>query len=123
MLVLTGPPSTRPALVDFANLICKNHSLLICGNVVMGQQTSKARSQILERSYKYLRMRKMKGFCTLIDNMELSAGVSAMLSVAGVGKMKPNILLLGYKNDWRTCDKHALDQYFASIQSVFQILY
>ncbi len=34
ILVLTGLPNTRPALVDFAYLICKNNSLMICGHVV-----------------------------------------------------------------------------------------
>ena len=34
ILVLTGLPNTRPALVDFAYLICKNNSLMICGIIV-----------------------------------------------------------------------------------------
>lgn len=34
ILALTGPPHHRPALVDFAYLICKNNSMLVCGNVV-----------------------------------------------------------------------------------------
>ena len=34
ILALTGHPATRPALVDFAYLICKKNSLLICANVV-----------------------------------------------------------------------------------------
>ncbi len=71
---------------------------------------------MLEKGYKYLRMHRIKGFCSVIDNMELSNGVAALLSAAGVGKMRPNILLLGYKNDWRTVEKAVLDQYFASIQ-------
>jgi solute carrier family 12 sodium/potassium/chloride transporter 2 len=34
ILALTGPPRSRPALVDFAYLICKKNSMLVCGNVV-----------------------------------------------------------------------------------------
>ena len=77
---------------------------------------SKDRAVELQKAYKYLRMQKIKGFCSLIDNMEMQQGVAAMLEVAGVGKMKPNILLMGFKNDWRICDKPSLDQYFATIQ-------
>lgn len=33
-LVLTGPPSSRPALVDLVNCFTKNLSLMMCGNVV-----------------------------------------------------------------------------------------
>ena len=83
--------------------------------------TSKNRATELQKAYKYLRMHKIKGFCSLIDNVEMQQGVAAMLEVAGVGKMKPNILLMGFKNDWRTCDKPALDQYFATIQLILFI--
>lgn len=51
-----------------------------------------------------------------MDNLELQPGTAAMLEAVGVGKMKPNILLIGYKNDWRHCDKKSLDQYFATMQ-------
>lgn len=33
ILVLTGIPHTRPPLIDFAYLITKNVSLLICANI------------------------------------------------------------------------------------------
>ena len=33
ILALTGPPSARPALIHLANLITKNNSLLIAGEV------------------------------------------------------------------------------------------
>merc|ERR1712106_671156 len=34
LLVLTGNPAHRPSLVDFANIIIKNRSLLVCGHVM-----------------------------------------------------------------------------------------
>ena len=33
ILCLCGSPSSRPALIDFANLITKNNSLLVIGDV------------------------------------------------------------------------------------------
>lgn len=33
ILVLSGMPSARPALVDFAYLITKHQSLLVCGHI------------------------------------------------------------------------------------------
>jgi solute carrier family 12 (sodium/potassium/chloride transporter), member 2 len=35
LLVLTGMPGSRPPLVDFANLITKKVSLLICGHILL----------------------------------------------------------------------------------------
>lgn len=54
--------------------------------------------------------------------MDMQQGTAALLQVTGVGKMKPNILLLGYKNDWQVCEKYSLDQYFAAIQLVLLVL-
>lgn len=34
LLVLTGMTSSRPSLIDFAHLITKNLSLLVCGNII-----------------------------------------------------------------------------------------
>lgn len=34
LLVLTGMTSARPSLIDFAHLITKNLSLLVCGNII-----------------------------------------------------------------------------------------
>ena len=48
--------------------------------------------------------------------MNFSDGVAAMLQASGIGKMKPNILLLGYKGDWRNSSKQETEDYFASIQ-------
>ena len=35
MLVLTGNPICRPALVDLGSLVTHGHSLMICGNVIL----------------------------------------------------------------------------------------
>ena len=34
ILVMTGSPNMRPTLVDFAYLLCKSNSLMICGHVI-----------------------------------------------------------------------------------------
>lgn len=33
LLVLSGPPQNRPALIDLANLITKHNSLLMCAEI------------------------------------------------------------------------------------------
>lgn len=74
------------------------------------------RSKLQQKAYRYLRFTNIKGFCAVADNSNLHTGVAAMLGLAGVGKVKPNILLMGYKNNWSTCDRTALDQYVLTIQ-------
>ncbi|XP_046450809.1 solute carrier family 12 member 3-like [Daphnia pulex] len=121
ILVLTGLPNTRPALVDFAYLICKNNSLMICGHVVKERLTFEKRSQLQQKAYRYLRYINIKGFCSVADDSNLHTGVAAMLSLSGVGKVKPNILMMGYKNDWATCDRDSLEQYVLTIHTAFEM--
>ncbi|KAI9550263.1 hypothetical protein GHT06_005728 [Daphnia sinensis] len=121
ILVLTGLPNTRPALVDFAYLICKNNSLMICGNIVEEKLKYETRLKLQQKAYRYLRFTHIKGFCAVADNSNLHTGVAAMLGLAGVGKVKPNILLMGYKNNWSTCDRKALDQYVLTIHTGFEM--
>lgn len=50
--------------------------------------------------------------------MTFSDGVGAMLQATGIGKMRPNILLLGYQSEWRTGAVKQIDEYFTAIQYV-----
>lgn len=40
------------------------------------------------------------------------------MQATGLGKLRPNVLLMGYKNDWTTSLKKDLDMYFNTIQYV-----
>lgn len=39
LLVLSGSPATRPALIDFAHLISRNSTMVICGHVARVSNT------------------------------------------------------------------------------------
>uniref|UniRef100_A0A674ING5 Solute carrier family 12 member 3 n=1 Tax=Terrapene triunguis TaxID=2587831 RepID=A0A674ING5_9SAUR len=88
-LVLTGPPSFRPALVDFVSAFTKGVSLMICGNVAgvsMGMPGRQSRSL-----------------------------TNDFLQVSGLGRLKPNTIVLGYKQNWQTDSPHNLENYVATI--------
>lgn len=51
LLVLTGPPSARVSLVDFAHHITKNQSLFICGHIIEVWTINKLRRFIDEKKY------------------------------------------------------------------------
>jgi len=118
ILVMTGAPNMRPSLVDFAYLLCKNNSLMVCGDVVRQRQNHRQRSQQVAKMSRWLRLHKTKAFYSLMDNLSFSDGVGALLQASGIGKMKPNILLLGYQSEWRSAESNQIDEYFAAIQSV-----
>ncbi|XP_072374520.1 solute carrier family 12 member 3 isoform X2 [Scyliorhinus torazame] len=77
-LVLTGPPNFRPALVDFVGTVTKNHSLMVCGNVIIA---------------------------------------------VGLGRMKPNILVMGFKRNWQSDHPQNVEHYIGVIYDSFDLNY
>lgn len=49
-------------------------------------------------------------------NGSFETAAQALMQIAGLGKLKPNTVLLGYKSDWQTCPREDLDHYFNLIQ-------
>ena len=117
VLVLSGP-NTRPPLVDFANMITKNHSLLLIGDVVPNKISYRARKAMIKEANELLEARKIKGFYNVVDNIGFEEGVRSLIQASGFGKLTPNILMMGYTNDWRSCPNKELITYFNVLQSV-----
>lgn len=128
ILCLTGFPNARPALVDFANLLTKKQSLLICANINEDRVQSFLRRVIIQNGYEWLQARNVKAFYVMVDSCKFDEGCQALLQSTGIGKLAPNILLLGYKGKNQTfteCPKkltHLFTEYFilynfVSIQS------
>lgn len=112
LLVLSGTPSTRSALVDFAHCITKNNSLFICGHIIESPISYKTRNSMTVNCTSWFRANKIKAFYSMVDGANFQDGTTSLLQAAGLGKMRPNILLMGYKQDWATCPRENLNMYF-----------
>uniref|UniRef100_A0A8C5JS31 Solute carrier family 12 member 3 n=1 Tax=Junco hyemalis TaxID=40217 RepID=A0A8C5JS31_JUNHY len=124
-LVLTGPPNFRPALVDFVGTFTKNLSLMLCGNVLIGPRKQKMpESRLMADGHtKWLMKRKIKAFYTDVVAEDLRSGVQMLIQAAGLGKMRPNILVLGYKRNWRTASPESLEDYVGILHDAFDFKY
>ncbi|KAM6409164.1 solute carrier family 12 member 3 isoform 2-T2 [Rhynochetos jubatus] len=124
-LVLTGPPNFRPALVDFVGTFTKNLSLMLCGNVLIGPRKQKMPESRLtaDGHTKWLLKRKIKAFYTDVVAEDLRSGVQMLIQAAGLGKMRPNILVLGYKRNWRTASPQSLEDYVGILHDAFDFKY
>uniref|UniRef100_A0A1I7ZM91 Solute carrier family 12 member 3 n=1 Tax=Steinernema glaseri TaxID=37863 RepID=A0A1I7ZM91_9BILA len=103
LLVLTGNPAARQALVDFAYCISKGQSLMICGHVVPYPPSVSATSCIRKLNHRltdWLHEQKCKAFYCAVAHRSLRNGVQGLLQTVGLGKMQPNILMMGFKSDW-----------------------
>ncbi|XP_052752260.1 bumetanide-sensitive sodium-(potassium)-chloride cotransporter-like isoform X2 [Galleria mellonella] len=111
ILVLSGFPAERPILTDFSYLLTKGLSLMLCGHVLQGQVSHRAREALTNRAYHWFVKRKMKAFYTVVDDSGFKDGASALIQASGLGKLKPNILMMGFKEDWQSCDRSEVVDY------------
>uniref|UniRef100_A0AAQ4P4V3 Solute carrier family 12 member 3 n=1 Tax=Gasterosteus aculeatus aculeatus TaxID=481459 RepID=A0AAQ4P4V3_GASAC len=117
-LVLTGPPSSRPALVDLISCLTKDLSLMICGNVVTA--SPKASS---ERHVTWLNKRKVRSFYRGVVAAELRTGANMLLQGAGLGRIKPNVLLMGFKTNFSSDTPQAAHDYISILHDAFDLRY
>nr|XP_006114792.1 solute carrier family 12 member 3 [Pelodiscus sinensis] len=124
-LVLTGPPNFRPALVDFVGTFTKNLSLMICGNVLIGLCKQKmSESRLTSNGHmKWLTKRKIKAFYTDVVADDLRSGVQMLMQASGLGKMKPNILVMGYKKNWQRAHPRTVEEYTGILHDAFDFKY
>nr|XP_019961808.1 PREDICTED: solute carrier family 12 member 3-like [Paralichthys olivaceus] len=122
-LVLTGPPNQRPALVDFVGTFTKNISLMICGDIIMEQERQTRPQNATEWLVKWMNKRKVRSFYTPFSADCLRAGARHLLQASGLGKLKPNTLVLGFQTNWRDSSPERTEDYVNTITDTFDSNY
>ncbi|XP_053263580.1 solute carrier family 12 member 2 isoform X2 [Podarcis raffonei] len=124
-LVMSGAPSSRPALLHLVHAFTKNVGLMICGHIHMGprRQAMKELSTDLARYQRWLIKNKMKAFYAPVHAEDLRDGAQYLMQAAGLGRMKPNTLVLGFKKDWQSADMNDVDTYINLLHDAFDIQY
>ncbi|KAK2491728.1 hypothetical protein MC885_014167 [Smutsia gigantea] len=124
-LVLTGPPNFRPALVDFVGTFTRNLSLMVCGHVLIGprQQRMPELQLIANGHTKWLHKRKIKAFYSDVIAEDLRSGVQTLLQATGLGRMKPNILVVGFKKNWQSAHPATVEDYIGILHDAFDFNY
>lgn len=64
----------------------------------------------------WLGIRKVKGFFTVTDGYKFEVAARGLMQCSGVGRLKPNVLMMGYKSDWLSCHVDDLQTYFNIMQ-------
>ncbi|XP_013923162.1 PREDICTED: solute carrier family 12 member 3-like [Thamnophis sirtalis] len=112
-----GPPNFRPDLVDFVGAFTKNVSLMICGNVTEDSSCFEDYDEQLQ----WLGERKIQAFYNFITIGDLRSGARTLMQVSGLGRLKPNTIVLGYKSDWQTDSPQNLENYVGIIHDTFDL--
>lgn len=121
VLVLLGRPSHRPALLDFAACLTKKISLLVCGEVHGGSLTTRNRRNLAHRASRFFEKRRIEAFYELKQSRSFSDGAKALMELSGLGKLRPNIMLIGYKSNWLQAPDEDIIEYFKTIHYAFDL--
>ncbi|KAI1700031.1 solute carrier family 12 domain-containing protein [Ditylenchus destructor] len=113
ILLLSGNPASRVPLVDFAHSITKGESLLVCGHVVQYAPNScifTAANRLKNEIERWLRKNKISAFYQNVANENMRIGALSMLQLSGLGRLRPNVVLLGFKSDWMRAGQTIVDE-------------
>ncbi|KAI6058355.1 hypothetical protein LUU34_01359400 [Aix galericulata] len=124
-LIMTGAPNARPALLHLVHAFTKNVGLMICGHVHMGprRQAMKELSTDLAKYQRWLIKNKMKAFYAPVHAEDLRDGGQYLMQAAGLGRMRPNTLVVGFKKNWRQGDMRDVETYINLFHDAFDIQY
>nr|XP_046231085.1 solute carrier family 12 member 2 isoform X1 [Scatophagus argus] len=120
-LVMTGYPNSRPALLDLVHSFTKNVGLMICGHVRTGYRRPNLKDLATDqaRYQRWLLKKECKAFYTPVFADDMRQGTQYLLQAVGLGRLKPNTLVLGFKNDWRDGDMMNVETYISMIHDAF----
>uniref|UniRef100_A0A670KHU1 Solute carrier family 12 member 1 n=1 Tax=Podarcis muralis TaxID=64176 RepID=A0A670KHU1_PODMU len=112
-IVLTGEPMARPALLDIAHSFTKNNGLCICCEVYTGPRklcVTEMNSGMATKQA-WLTKNKRKAFYAAVAADSFRDGVKSLLQASGLGRMRPNTLVLGFKKDWKEATAVEVENY------------
>ncbi|XP_061203332.1 solute carrier family 12 member 1 isoform X2 [Neopsephotus bourkii] len=120
-IALTGAPMIRPALLDITHTFTKNNGLCICCEVYTGPRKLcvKEMNSGMAKKQAWLTKNKRKAFYTAVAADSFRDGVKSLLQASGLGRMKPNTLVIGFKKDWRTATVTQVENYVGVIHDAF----
>uniref|UniRef100_A0A674AE41 Solute carrier family 12 member 1 n=1 Tax=Salmo trutta TaxID=8032 RepID=A0A674AE41_SALTR len=121
-MVLTGAPKNRPALLDLAHCFTKNYGLCLTCEGPRTETLTDVNAG-MEKNQMWLNKKKRKAFYAAVACDSFRQGTEILLQASGLGRLKPNILMMGFKKDWRTADTAGVQSYVGILHDAFDFEY
>ncbi|KTF89801.1 hypothetical protein cypCar_00048038 [Cyprinus carpio] len=122
-LVMSGYPNSRPALLYLVHAFTKNVGLMVCGHVRTGFRRPNYKDMMNEqaRYQRWLLKTRIKAFYTPVFADDLRQGAQYLLQTTGLGRLKPNTLVFGFKNNWRDGEMKDVETYINTMHDAFDL--
>ena len=82
--------------------------------------TYQKQQRVQESQTHWLKQNKIRAFYNCILSSNLHEGCLALYQMAGLGKLKPNTVLLGFKNNWKLASVGEVEEYVKIVQDAFE---
>lgn len=116
ILCLSGEPRQRPHLVNLCTQMTRGTGLCLLGHVC------EKRQQVFDNDHQsHLDIADIKAIYTPIQAETLGHGAVSLMSAAGIGKMRPNILTLGFMHSWKHREVVDHYSYYAMVHDAFTL--
>ncbi|KAJ8252435.1 hypothetical protein COCON_G00217470 [Conger conger] len=124
-IVLTGSPKTRPALLDIAHSFTKNYGLCLTCQVFVGPKAENLMemNSNVEKHQMWLNKKKRNAFYAGVANENFREGVENLLQASGLGRLKPNTLVIGFKKNWTKAKVVDVQNYVGVLHDAFDMEY
>lgn len=73
---------------------------MVCAHVESGNSQFKHIEAMKAESGQWLRDHNVKAFINAVPSKKLDDGAFTIMNAGGIGKLVPNMILLGFKNNW-----------------------
>ncbi len=108
MLVLSGAPTKRFHLIQFANALTHNRALLSVATIISDESMGFDRQKALEDSIRdYLVQRDVHAFLKVMKAPDQFVGAKRLVDVYGFGAFVPNTVVLGHSEQAKHQDSFA----------------
>lgn len=127
-LVLTGHPAERPYLTRFMDTLSHGLGACIYGRVIIGDYKDvlvAPKNQTAMRSGYFVDDPStgsgITGFMDTVISPDLYTGVHSLIQCCGLGRLRPNVLVLGFKEDWFEDDDNVTEQYVRIVRDALRM--
>ena len=129
-LVFTGHPSDddRMHLCRFVHTLRKGYGGIILGEVITKSKTSNLLTLREQHGNGYFKINPSAGeensaYAPLefVLSDSFLSGAEMLIQTAGLGAMRPNTVLLGYKEDWRESSQEEVGDYVNLLRKAFHM--
>ncbi len=97
VLALSGQGFSRPQLVVFGSWLTADTGMLTLGQVIPGELGDRRHRRVKKEKilHAMIRRQKLSAFPAVVVASDYIAGVEALVQCQGLGRLRPNIILLG----------------------------